>query len=1005
MPSCQDCGKFVRTEQGLKSHTTRKHPILSRLPSAPQAPTTVPVLIPPPDPPDPTSVAVIAEPDSTLQPSGVVCSVCNRWFPSARSLKSHFPSHAVAANLARVAKFVTAPPVDTIAVSGARSLASECDKWYQKFDSILGSINQIDVFDYSWFDSTYDDFAKFLFEANSRLPGPVHPAVLCYRMRKRNADQRARPSFASSSNPQRVDRARRQHRREKYNYELAQYEYKNRRKRVARKVLRGKTDDGPCKIPMTELEAHFKGTFEVANDRMLEQYPACPGQDDIRITIEEVSAILKSISLDSSPGPDRILVRTVRDLGVAKIIKAILDIMLTTGYVPKGLSVGKTILISKGGDPALVANWRPITIYSVIRRTIEKILDKHLRDQISLNHNQRGFVAGVPGCHLNANLVNACLLKAKSQASDCTMVFLDVSKAFDGIGHAHIDRCLTAQGISSNMHRLIMALLRSNSVQLVAGQHRSEPIRIARSVPQGGPLSPTLFNMAINFVYEEICDPDFASNYGFELVPGFPALSLTGFADDQVVSSRSVDGARRLVELAEQLFQQIGLAINPKKSVAINILAGKLAPGTLQLSDGKEITCIDDSTTIKYLGCTFSGELVFDKSMVTKITDSLNSLISSPLLKHDQKLNILNQYLFPMLTYSLQAAPLRKIPMDVLEALDRSVRNTVKNIIGLPTSTTTEMMYSPRKYRGLGLIRFQWEVYLQHFAIALRLSTVPDELFHKVFSCQDEMHKCTMALGVNGDTTRLLRTRLRESTFESWCSMEYQGIGVKHFKTYPKSNKWICDKQNLSCSEWTAAVKLSTNYANLVGVPGATARAQSQSNRCRRCHNEKETIPHVLGSCYFGDSRRNHRHHEVKHSITALLRAKNYHCTEEVFCFDGKSNRFVDILAFAPDSNQAFIIDPTVRYETNEDRDEEVQADKERIYSKCYEDLAEKYKHFGQRQFETIGLWFGARGTISRQVVAFWERFGLDKSHLGTIAEQVLIDSIKIIQHHIYANV
>src|SRR5215469_10917004 len=96
------------------------------------------------------------------------------------------------------------------------------------------------------------------------------------------------------------------------------------------------------------------------------------------------------------------------------------------------------ILINKGGDANDISNWRPITIYSILRRVIEKALDNLLRDQVDINMNQRGFVAGIPGCHINARLINACLKDAKSKKKDYAIVFIDISKTFDHIGHNQI---------------------------------------------------------------------------------------------------------------------------------------------------------------------------------------------------------------------------------------------------------------------------------------------------------------------------------------------------------------------------------------------------------------------------------------------------------------------------------------------------------------------------------------------------------------------------------------
>src|SRR5699024_1458285 len=167
--------------------------------------------------------------------------------------------------------------------------------------------------------------------------------------------------------------------------------------------------------------------------------------EDIQVTLEDVEQEISRVKLDSAPGSDKVYVRTIRDLKIAGIIKAIIEIMLFTGYVPVCFHEGRTVMIPKSGDLFDINNWRPITIFSVIRRVIERVLDKKLRSQIVVNRNQRGFVAGIQGCHINSILVNACLQKAKKTKTDCVAVFLDVSKAYDRVGHAHIARSLTEQ--------------------------------------------------------------------------------------------------------------------------------------------------------------------------------------------------------------------------------------------------------------------------------------------------------------------------------------------------------------------------------------------------------------------------------------------------------------------------------------------------------------------------------------------------------------------------------
>src|SRR5699024_7424301 len=109
---------------------------------------------------------------------------------------------------------------------------------------------------------------------------------------------------------------------------------------------------------------------------------------------------------------------------------------------------------------------------------------------------------------------------------------------------------------------------------------------------------------------------------------------------------------------------------------------------------------------------------------------------------------------------------------------------------------------------------------------------------------------------------------------------------------------------------------------------------------------QKETIAHVLCGCPFGALRRNERHHKVRSRLAELLRKKGFRCYEEVACRDDLGrNRRADIVVLDPKSDKGYIIDPTVRFETNREMDEEVQREKSAIYNACFTDLSSMYAH------------------------------------------------------------
>lgn len=160
----------------------------------------------------------------------------------------------------------------------------------------------------------------------------------------------------------------------------------------------------------------------------------------------------------------------------------------------------------------------------------------------------------------------------------------------------------------------------------------------------------------------------------------------------------------------------------------------------------------------------------------------------------------------------------------------------------------------------------------------------------------------------------------------------------------------------------------------------------------------------MLGSCPFGLNRRNARHLALKHRLAELLRQKGFHTVDEAFCKDDTgTNRFIDIIAFDTKSNRAYLIDPTVRLETNSDIHSAVREEKKLIYEPCINDLKKRFESFGERQFEVLGLWMGAKGTISSSLLEFFERFDLDSKLMPELAEQTLSHTIRMIHHHIYS--
>ncbi|KAJ4426707.1 hypothetical protein ANN_26505 [Periplaneta americana] len=109
-------------------------------------------------------------------------------------------------------------------------------------------------------------------------------------------------------------------------------------------------------------------------------------------------------------------------------------------------------------------------------------------------------------------------------------------------------------------------------------------------------------------------------------------------------------------------------------------------------------------------------------------------------------------------------------------------------------------------------------------------------------------------------------------------------------------------------------------------VPGRSR----DGTRYRRCLSETETLPHILGFCPYSEVLRNIRHHAVCSMLAEALK----------------------------DNNSAYILDPTIRFETHADQPHEVDSEKKRIYEPTIPFYKDKYS---LSHIDVIGLMVGAR--------------------------------------------
>lgn len=720
--------------------------------------------------------------------------------------------------------------------------------------------------------------------------------------------------------------------------------------------------------------------------------------------MEEIVNAIKGIKIDTAPGPDHLLLRSLKHPKVIDILLLIYNFIIKNQYVPASFKIFRTILIDKGGNSNDVNNWRPISLCSIIRRVYEKILDKRLKTFITFCEQQQGFTHS-PGTYINSSIVDGILRSASKKKIDCGIMFLDVTKAYDNISHIHIEKTLFSLPIPLSLCESILNLLKDNTTQIETIKGKTQKIFLNKGVPQGSPLSPTLFNLAIDFILEDLADVN--EQFGYKLTDFLPPVSVLGFADDTVLVSRDKKSLEILYYMAVDLFKTIGLSLNISKTKIIYITDGILSRQSFSF-ENYVLYSIDNTEKIKYLGINFSGTITFDHfATISKLKTYIEKLVASPFLKDDKKINILNIYIWPIMIYPFQTAPLNKLSREFLNDIDIIFRSAIKEILDLPSDIPNHMIYSAKNCNGLGLIKANWEAYIQHFKICDVLEKCQNAYVLATRNLKHEMGQCLLKLNIltpveDITSTKQIRLKLRDDEFEKWTKLPSKGKGVILFSHFSPANISFHRRIGLTSSEYKDGLKMIGAVAPVRVLPGRSR----DGTRCRHCSTTEnyvaETLPHVLGSCPFGEKLRNTRHNSIRNFVAESLEAKGYVVFQEVTGIaNNGGTRRIDIIAIDRKKDIGFIIDPTVRFEIDEEQPVSVDREKKAIYEPTVDYYKAMYK---LKSIEVIGLCIGARGAIPSFILQFGKRFKLDFKFFKFLSLTSLKLSILILRNHLYNN-
>ena len=227
----------------------------------------------------------------------------------------------------------------------------------------------------------------------------------------------------------------------------------------------------------------------------------------------------------------------------------------TTGEIPQRMLLAVVVLIPKGTS----GDFRGIGLLEVVWKLLERVLDARLK-KVELHDYLHGFRAK-RGC--GTGIMEAKLLQQLAFREQVPLygIFLDLRKAFDAMDRGRCLAILEDAGVGPHALRLLRTFWERETLVCRAAGYYGVPFRAERGVTQGGPLSPTVFNLMVDAIMREWVYQMEATGIDADDVR---VIAAVFYADDSLVAARDPTLLQRAFDILTALFDRVGLATNDK---------------------------------------------------------------------------------------------------------------------------------------------------------------------------------------------------------------------------------------------------------------------------------------------------------------------------------------------------------------------------------------------------------------------------------------------------------
>ena len=522
--------------------------------------------------------------------------------------------------------------------------------------------------------------------------------------------------------------------------------YRRNRKKAMYHIL---NDMKPyCNAPKNDVHNHFTRLFS-NNDYQVTAPPECipnlpiaQDEDSSRLLTAPINRaeVVNRLArmTNTAPGPDglRYFELSKIDPG-CHVLSELYSKCLTLKQIPLSWKESKTALIFKAGDTNDLNNWRPLCLGN----TIAKLYSAIIADRITrwanknnlISNAQKGFL-DFEGCLEHNFILQSAIEDSRRRGTQLCIAWLDLANAFGAIPHEHILNTLKALNMPEEAISIVTDMYHGAFTRAVTAEGMTDPVPILSGVKQGCPLSPILFNLALEPILRAVLNRLNATGYRMlEEADSGITVNLLAYADDLVLMAKDDDSLQSLLDICAEAADWCGLTFKPSKCATLHIdrkirNSQQVLPTIFNIEES-EIRALKAGEHYRHLGVpTGYKNRQTPEETVNEIVEKFKQIDTS-LLAPWQKIDAAATFLMPKLDFIMRGA---EVEIRPLTKADQVIKRLGKKWMFLPQRASPEIVHIAPSKGGAGLMPLRTGRYTLAIVQGFKMLTCNDEQVRRV---------------------------------------------------------------------------------------------------------------------------------------------------------------------------------------------------------------------------------------------------------------------------------